>query len=64
MERISYVSLNHIYRKCNMVADSFAKNSLNYAHGLVELDSIPVYPLRRFRMILTKFLELGALFQG
>lgn len=48
MGRLNLVSLKHIYRECNMVADSLAKNSLNHEHGVVEFDSPPVHSSQAF----------------
>lgn len=43
MDKFDYVSLRHIFRECNKVADSLAKNSLNHDLGLVTFDSPPVH---------------------
>lgn len=42
MEKFHSLSLKRIYRKCNMVADSLAKNSINHDYGIVEFDHLPI----------------------
>ncbi|PRQ60555.1 hypothetical protein RchiOBHm_Chr1g0382581 [Rosa chinensis] len=46
--RFNYVSLNHIYRECNMVADCLAKNSINHDYGVIEFADPPPHALQAY----------------
>lgn len=48
MVKLSSISLKHIYRECNMVVDSLAKNSLSHEHGFVDFDAPPAYSTQAF----------------
>jgi ribonuclease HI len=48
MNKIHTVSLKHIYRECNMIADSLAKNSINHEHGVIEFVCPPPHALQAF----------------
>ncbi|XP_024172312.1 uncharacterized protein LOC112178389 [Rosa chinensis] len=46
--RFSSVSLNHIFRECNMVADCFDKNSINHDYGVIEFADPPPHALQAY----------------
>ncbi|KAK9944849.1 hypothetical protein M0R45_010396 [Rubus argutus] len=43
MGKFHSISLKHIYRECNMVADCLAKNSINHEHGIIEFPQPPIH---------------------
>jgi ribonuclease HI len=43
LQKFISVSVVHIYRECNMVADALAKNGINHEHGVIFLDNPPCY---------------------
>ncbi|KAK9929512.1 hypothetical protein M0R45_026608 [Rubus argutus] len=43
IQTFTSISIVHIYRECNMVADALAKNGINHDHGAIFLDNPPYY---------------------
>ncbi|KAL6196833.1 hypothetical protein ACLB2K_032446 [Fragaria x ananassa] len=46
MSKLLNVSIKHIFRECNMVADALAKNSINHDLGLISFDVVPAHAIQ------------------
>ena len=48
MDKLNVISFKHIYRECNMAADSLAKNSINHDFGIMDFVSPPIHAAGAF----------------
>ncbi|KAL6199672.1 hypothetical protein ACLB2K_029455 [Fragaria x ananassa] len=46
MSKLLNVSIKHIFRECNIVADALAKNSINHDLGLISFDVVPAHAIQ------------------
>ncbi|XP_050386279.1 uncharacterized protein LOC126802669 [Argentina anserina] len=48
ISKLQSVKLSHIFRKCNIVADTLAKKNISHELGLIEFVDPPAYPAQAF----------------